>query len=208
MYLSTDVLLLADVFEAFRETAISNYHLDPTHYVSLPGYAWDAMLKKTKIKLDVVSDYDMYLMIERGIRGGVSMISKRHSKANNKYMKNYNSSKKSKYIMYLDANSLYGWAMTQYLPVGGFKWEKPDNFDETSIMMLGDCDEKGYIFEVDLEYPKKLHDLHNDYPLAVEKFKVSANMLSDHAKNILETIDSKHDETTEKLCGNFLNKEK
>ena len=209
IYLSTDVLLLADVFEAFRETAIINYHLDPTHYVSLPSFGFDASLKMTKIKLDVMSDYDMYLMIEQsGIRGGMSMISHRYSKANNKYMKDYDKSKESKYIMYLDANSLYGWAMTQYLPVGGFKWEKPDNFDETSIMMLGDCDEKGYIFEVDLEYPKKLHDLHNDYPLAVEKFKVSSNMLSNHAKNILEIIDSKHDETTEKLCGNFLNKEK
>ena len=110
--------------------------------------------------------------------------------------------------MYLDANSLYGWAMAQYLPVGGFKWEKPKKFDKTSIMMMGDCDERGYIFEVDLEYPAKLHDLHNDYPLAVEKFKVRSDMLSSHAKNILEKIDSKHDETTEKLCGNFLSKEK
>ena len=77
IYLATDVLLLADVFEAFRETAIDNYHLDPTHYVSLPGFAWDALLKMTNIKLDVISDYDMYLMIEAGIRGGMSMISKR-----------------------------------------------------------------------------------------------------------------------------------
>ena len=112
------------------------------------------------------------------------MISHRYSKANNKYMKDYDKSKESKYIMYLDANSLYGWAMTQYLPVGGFKWEKSNKFDETSIMMLDDCDDKGYIFEVDLEYPETLHDLQNDYPLAVEKLKVSTNMLSNHAKNI------------------------
>ena len=78
----------------------------------------------------------------------MSMISHRYSKANNKYMKDYNPPKESKYIMYLDANSLYGWAMSQYLPVGGFKWEKTDKFDQTSIMMLDDCDDKGYIFEV------------------------------------------------------------
>jgi hypothetical protein len=115
LYLTTDVLLLADVFEAFRDTAISNYHLDPTHYVSLPSFAWEALLKMTKIKLDVISDYDMYLMIESGIRGGMSMISRRHSKANNKYMKDYDSSKDSKYIMYLDANNLYGCSMFENL---------------------------------------------------------------------------------------------
>ena len=131
----------------------------------------------------------------------MSMISHRYSKANNKYMKDYDTSKESKYIMNLDANSLYGGGMSQCLPVDDFKWGKADNFDRTSIMMLGDYDPKGCIFEVDLEYPETLHDLHNDYPLAVEKFKVSTNMLSNHAKNILETIDSKHD-------GTFLNKEK
>ena len=127
-------MLLADVFEAFRETAIDNYHLDPTHYVSLPGFAWDAMLKMTKIKLDVISDYDMYLMIEAGIRGGMSMISKRYAKANNKYMKNYDPSKLSKSIMNLDANNLYGWAMIQYLATTGYKWENPDKLDQTLIM--------------------------------------------------------------------------
>ena len=124
IYLTTDVLLLTDVFEAFRDTAISSYQLDPTHYVSLPGYAWDAMLKMTQVKLDVISDYDMYLMIENGIRGGMSMISHRYSKANNNYMKDFDPSKESKYIMNLDANNLYGVPMTQYLPLNDFKWRK------------------------------------------------------------------------------------
>ena len=208
LYLATDVLLLTDVFEAFRDTAISNYHLDPTHYVSLPGFGWDALLKMTKIKLDVISDYDMYLMIESGIRGGMSMISHRHSMANNKYMKDYDASKDSKYIMYLDANNLYGWSMIQYLPTNNYKWEKPDKFDQTVIMMLGDCDDKGYIFEVDLEYPESLHDLHNDYPLAPESFKVDTNILSDHAKQILEMINSKHDNKCKKLTPTLLNKQK
>ena len=162
IYLATDVLLLADCFEAFRETAIENYKLDPTHYVSLPGFGWDALLKMTNIKLDVISDYDMYLMIESGIRGGMSMISHRHSKANNKYMKDYDEKEESKYIIYLDANNLYGWSMIQYLPTTDYKWEKSVKFDETVIKMLDDNGDKGYVFEVDLDYPESLHDTHND----------------------------------------------
>ena len=208
IYLATDVLLLADVFESFRETAIEHYKLDPTHYVSLPGFGWDALLKMTKVKLDVISDYDMYLMIESGIRGGMSMISHRHSKANNKYMKDYNPKEESKYIMYLDANNLYGWAMIQHLPTTDFKWEKPEKFDETVIKMLGDTDDRGYVFEVDLEYPEELHDLHNDYPLAPESFQVKTEMLSDCAKNILETIESKHSDKCKKLTPTLLSKTK
>ena len=208
IYLATDVLLLADVFESFRETAIEHYKLDPTHYVSLPGFGWDALLKMTKVKLDVISDYDMYLMVESGIRGGMSMISHRHSKANNKYMKDYNPKEESKYIMYLDANNLYGWAMIQHLPTTDFKFEKPEKFDRTSIMMLGDTDDRGYVFEVDLEYPEELHDLHNDYPLAPESFQVKTEMLSDCAKNILETIESKHSDKCKKLTPTLLSKTK
>jgi hypothetical protein len=162
----------------------------------------------TQIKLDVISDYDMYLMIESGIRGGMSMISHRYSKANNKYMKDYDPSKESKYIMYLDANNLYGWAMIQYLPKNNFRWEKVDKFDQTSIMMLDDHDDKGYIFEVDIEYPQELHDLHNDYPLAPESMQIDTNMLSDHAKKLLDIIESKHDDKNKKLTPTLLNKSK
>ena len=121
LYLKSDVLLLADVFQNFREYYINIYGLDPAHYVSLPGSSWDAMLKMTGIRLDLISDVDMQLFIERGMRGGVSYIAHRHAEANNKYMKNYNKSKESSYIMYLDANNLYGWAMSQKLPTGDFK---------------------------------------------------------------------------------------
>ena len=142
-------------------------------------------------------------MIESGIRGGMSIISKRYAKANNKYMKDYDTSEESKYIMYLDANNLYGWSMIQYLPTNNYKWEKADKFDQTSIMMLEDCADKGYIFEVDLEYPESLHDLHNDYPLAPESFQVNTDKLSDYAKNLLETIDSKHDNKCKKLTRHY-----
>ena len=96
--------------------------IDPCHYFSSPGFSWDAMLKMTEIKLDLISDIDMHLFIEKEMRGGISYISKRHSKANNKYTWSYDSSEESKFIMYLDANNLYSWAMSQYLPYSGFKW--------------------------------------------------------------------------------------
>ena len=162
LYNETDVLLLADVFENFRNICMENYKLDPAHYFTAPGLAWDACLKMTKVKLELLTDVDMLLMVEKGIRGGVSMISNRYSKANNKYMGDkFNPSEPSKYIQYLYANNLYGAAMSMKLPTCGFKWM---NDKELLAWRKIPC-----ILEVDLEYPNELHDLHNDYPLAPER---------------------------------------
>ena len=117
LYLKTDVLLLCDVFEKFINTCLNYYGLDPCHYFSSPGLAWDAMLKITGIELELVRDIDMYLFIERAMRGGISYIAKRYSKANNKYMKDYDNTTETIYIMYFDANNLYGSAMSIYLMV-------------------------------------------------------------------------------------------
>ena len=108
LYLKTDVLLLADVFEKFINTCLDYYGLDPSHYFGSPGLSWEAMLKRTKIELDLISDIDMHLLIEKGMRGGISYIAKRHSKTNNKYMQSYDAKKPGKFITYLDANNLYG----------------------------------------------------------------------------------------------------
>ena len=116
LYLKFDILLLADVFENFRSTCLQYYKLDPCHYVTSPGLSWDAMLKMTDIKLELMTDIDMFQFVEKGTRGGISYIANRYGEANNKYMKEYNKEKPSKYIMYLDANNLYGYAMSQYLP--------------------------------------------------------------------------------------------
>ena len=155
LYLKSDVLLLSDVFENFRNTCLHHYNLDPAHYYTSPGLAWDACLKETGQELQLLHDYDMLMMFERGIRGGISHIS------------------------YLDANNLYGWAMSQSLPTHGFKWMR-DLTKETVMDILekanhsmSNLGRKGYIFEVDLEYPHKLWKSHNDYPLAPEKMIVN-----------------------------------
>ena len=123
LYLKTDVLLLADVFENFRDVCIENYKLDPAWCYTAPGLAWDACLKKTEVRLELLNDVDMLLMIEKGIRGGVSIITKRYGKANNPYLgEDFDKNSPTKYISYLDANNLYGWAMSQPLPVGNFEW--------------------------------------------------------------------------------------
>ena len=178
LYLKSDVLLLADVFENFRKTCLHHYKLDPAHYYTSPGLAWDACLKTTGQKLELIHDYDMLMMIENGIRGGITHISKRYAEANNKYMKNYKYDKKSSFIQYLDANNLYGWAMSQNLPTHGLKWikditiEKVLDILEKANNSMTNHGSKGYIFEVDLEYPQHLWDKHNDYPLAPEKLVV------------------------------------
>ena len=164
LYLKTDVLLLADVFEKFRDVCIENYKLDPAWYYTSPGLAWNACLEKTEVRLELLNDVDMLLMIEKGIRGRVSTITKRHAEANNPYIKTYDSSSPNKYITYLDANNLYGWAMSQPLPTHGFEWMSEE---ELKNWRSHSC-----ILEVDLEYPKVLHDLHNDYPLAPERLKI------------------------------------
>ena len=164
LYLKTDVILLADVFENFRKIYNKNYNLDPAWYYTSPGLAWDAMLKNTEVELELLSDPNMYLMIENGIRGGISTITKRYAKANNPYMEDYNPKEETKYIIYLDANNLYGWAMSKPLPVRNFKWVDEKDFENWKNIRC--------ILEVDLECPEKLHDLHNEYPLAPERLKV------------------------------------
>ena len=166
LYLKSDVLLLADAFENFRDVCLTNYELDPAWYYTAPGLAWDAALKKTKVELELLTDREMLDLFEKGIRGGVSSIMHRYGKANNKYMtEDYNLAEHSKYLQYLDANNLYGWAMSKALPTKGFKW--------MTEAELKDWKKHSCILEVDLEYPKELHDLHNEYPLAPERVIVN-----------------------------------
>ncbi|KAL4088527.1 hypothetical protein QTP88_023621 [Uroleucon formosanum] len=168
LYNKIDVLLSTDIIENFRDISLKNYKLDPMWYYTTPGFAWDCMLRMTNIKLDLLTDIDQILIFESGIRGGLSQCSQRYSKANNKYMGDkFKKKEESIFLQYLDANNLYGWAMSKYLPTGDFKWV--DNVNNFDVMNISDKSCKGYILEVDLSYPKELHDIHSDFPLAPER---------------------------------------
>ena len=173
LYVQSDTLLLANVFNNFRDMCLKEYELDPAHFLSLPGLAWQACLKKTNIELELLTDYDMLLMVEEGIRGGICHSIHRYAKANNKYMKNHNNNEESSYIQYLDANNLYGWAMSKKLPVNGFKWTDNNIINEEFIKNYNQNDKKGYIFKVDIKYPKKLHDLHSDLSFLPERMEIN-----------------------------------
>ena len=144
------MLLLTDVFENFRKTCMQYYKLDPCHYFTSPGLSWNAMLKMTNIKLELMTDIDMFQFIEKGMHGGVSYIANRYGNANNKYMKEYDEKAPSKYIMYLYANNLYGWAMSQYLPTGNFKWMTDKEISKINLGKYKADGKKGLILEVDL----------------------------------------------------------
>ena len=222
VYCTGDNLQTADVFEKFIDVCLEKYKLDPSHYITAPSLANDAMLEMTGIKLELLTDPDMYMFFEDGIRGGNSMVTNRYSKANNPHMgmirgktpkkimeelrmrtkveeqfsikavckyfpdfseeemkdlkermrngEIFNTNETVKYIQYLDANNLYGWAMNQSLPVGDFKWLSEDNI---KYYMKNPSSIRSCTLEVDLEYSEELHDLHNDYPLAPENIEVN-----------------------------------
>ena len=180
-YLKTDVLLLCDVFEKFINVCFKDYKLDPCHYFSSSRFAWDAMLKMTGIKLEKINDIDMYLFLEKEMRGGVSYISKRYNKSN-----------ENTDIMYWDMNNLYGTVMSfDYLPYSDFKWFSKEEIKRLDLDSIPENSKIGYILEVDLEYCKELHDIHNDYPLCPKHISVNYEMLSNYCKNIVNKYNIK-----------------
>ncbi|KAK3750211.1 hypothetical protein RRG08_004434 [Elysia crispata] len=182
LYCRTDVLLLADVFENFRKTSQKQYGLDPAHYYTSPGLSWDALLKKTGVELELLTDYDQHLFIEKGMRGGISMVSKRHARANNPAVEGYDPEKPNSHILYLDANNLYGWAMSQPLPTGGFRWVEDCTALAGTIQDQPADGPEGFILE---EYPQELHDHHNAYPLAPERMVVQKEWMSEYQHGLL-----------------------
>ena len=189
--LKCDVLLLCDVFEKFINSCLKYYGLDPCHYFSSPGLAWDAMLKMSGVRLRLIDNVDIHLFIEKGMRGGISYIAKRYCRANNEVVKGYDESLEKSFICYWDVNNLYGAAMLEYLPYDEFEWLSDDEIYGINFNCVSAESDVGYILKVDLKYPKELHDLHNDYPLASEKLKVSKDMLSGYCLSIAEKYDVK-----------------
>ena len=165
------MVLLANVYEAFRDTCLKHYSLDPAHFYMAPRLAWKACLKRTGIKLELLADLDMLLMFERGIRGGITQAVRKYAAANNPYMGHkFDPNKDTIYLQYLDANNLYSWEMSPPLPAGGFRWVA---IEPNEISELATRTDKGYIQEVDVSYPRELHNPHNDLPFMCERMEIN-----------------------------------
>ena len=172
-YVQSDTLLLAVVFDNFRNKCIEIYELDSAHFLSAPGLAWQACLKKTGIRLELLTDIDMLLMVEKGTRGGICQAIHRYAKANNKYMKNYDKNITSSNLGYLDASNLYKWTMFQKLHVNCFEWlEDLSQFKEDFIKNYDENSDKECFLELDVKYLKKLFNLDRDLPFLPERKKI------------------------------------
>ena len=174
LYVQSDTTQLADTFEQFRTVCLKEYKLDPAYFCTTPGLAIEACLKLTHVKLELLADIDMVLMFEKGIRGGLSQAIQRYATANNKYMPNYNLKQISAYLMYVDANNLYGWTISKKLPIDSFKWnDNLEIFTSEFTKNYNEDSDTGYLLEVDTQYPKKLHEKHRDLPfLPIKKDKL------------------------------------
>ena len=173
MYVQSNTSLLADVFENFKNMCLKIYEFDPTHFLSAPGLAWQAALKKTKVKLDLLTDIDMLIMVEKGIRGGICHSIYQYAKTNDKYMKDYDKNKESLHFQYWNVNNLYGWAMSQKLSGNNFRWiEDASQFNEDFIKNYNEESDEGNFVEVDVQYLEKLRELYNDLPFLPERVNI------------------------------------
>ena len=206
LYLQIDTMILCDVFESFREKSLTNYKLDPVHYFSAPSLSFDAMLKMTGIKLELLPDLEMHGFIEKGIRGGVTNVVQRYAKANNSELSSFDRARPQSSIMYLDCNNLYGYAMMQFLPYKGFRWLSPKEIDNFDVQNVAVNSKLGYILQVDLQYPFELHDAHNMLPLAPEKMKIQYNDLSPFVRNVVDLLKIKVSDKILKLVPNLRDK--
>jgi len=184
-YLLSDVLLLTDVMENFRKTIMDEHQLNCLHFFTLPSLARASALKFTNVKLDLITDPDIYLMIENNMRGGISTISHRYAEANNPSVEGYDPTKPTSYITYFDANNLYGDAMSNPLPIGKFRLLAESETNTFDLLSIPPDNKTGYIVECDVTYPDHLHPLHSDYPLAPAHLTVDVEMLSPFAKQFI-----------------------
>ena len=203
LYLKSNVILFADFSRrCVWKMCMDSYGLDAAHYYTAPGMAWDVALKLTNVKLKLFDNEDMYTFIERSIHGGISQISKRFVKANNKDCRDYDPLKPITHLIYLDANYLYGWVMSQFLPTHRIRWLTQAEINDIIIKYSADDSAAGYIFEVDLTYPESLHPWHSDYPLAPERLTIDESMLS----SIQQKFPAHQNNASTKLAPNLYDK--
>ncbi|GFT07975.1 c2H2-type domain-containing protein, partial [Nephila pilipes] len=204
LYQYTDVLLLAEVFTNFRKLSLTNYELDPIHYISLSELTFDAGLKHCKIELKLLSHVNDYLFFESHMRGGICLVGKRFAQANNPYIADsYDRSIDHSYILALDCVNLYGYAMSMSLPFDHFAWMTPEEIQTFDIFRTTPDSPQGFILEVDLEIPSALHNEHNDLPMAAEHLNISYDMLSPYSKRLCDHFQLKNTLPAKKLTPNF-----
>ena len=201
LYAQADTAQLTDVFENFRSLCLKEYQLNPAYFVSTPSLSFEAMSKITEVKIELFTDINMKLMTEKGIRGGLTPVVKKHAIANNKYLPNYDKSKKNVVLQYLDANNLYGYCMKKTLPLNGYKWANVSIFTDDFIKDYDDKGDEGYLLEVDVEYPKELLSAYKDLPFLPERrfklhkefeHKVSKEIEKAH-KKVYKTFNITHE---------------
>uniref|UniRef100_U9URW3 Uncharacterized protein n=1 Tax=Rhizophagus irregularis (strain DAOM 181602 / DAOM 197198 / MUCL 43194) TaxID=747089 RepID=U9URW3_RHIID len=208
LYLKTDVLILADAFQNFRAVMIDAFELNPANYITLPSYAFDVAKKVTKVKLELFHEgqEDMHEFVQRIMRGGNSMAPRRIAKANFPGMKGYNKKRANKWLLYLDANNLYGWAMIQHLPIRGFRWL--DLKDLPNIRTISPTAKRGSAWEVKLKYPEKLHPSHSDFPLCPKRRIVTREELRPEQENMIKKLSQGKFAETEKLVATLETKDR
>ena len=213
VYVISDTCFLADVFERFRSFSLENFRLDPCCYVSGPGLSWEAMLLRTKSKVEIIPNSDMLSTIERGMRGGVTPIFYRQGQSNIPGRKEYDENKPEKHILLYDCLSLYGYTMTKLLPIGGYRWiEKEGGEEELKDFVLDEIMRKdvdgpvGYFIDCDITYPDELHFAHNEFPLCPEKRVVTEAELSPFQLGLMKKMKFKPDLKSEKLLPTLYDK--
>ena len=196
LYCLVDVCILADAFCKFQTIFMKEFGIDPANYYSLPSTAWSAALKYSKVELSLITNNEMYQFLEGAVRGGLSTGGdRRYIEANNPYCPNYKPEEERNFLVNLDANSLYSWALSKKLPVNNFKWVKKEDLkkiDENFIMKLGEDDPTGYFFEVDITFPEETHDKFNAYPPAPQRRVVNESELSPYQKRIRKKLGMKN----------------
>ncbi|GFR23278.1 c2H2-type domain-containing protein [Trichonephila clavata] len=202
LYQQLDVVLLAEVFTSFRQKCLLHYKLDPCHFITAADLTWNAGLKFTKVELELFTDINMYIWIENNIRGGICFVGKRYASANNPFIPKYNKYKEESYIIAVDANNLYGYAMSQPLPIGNFFWLSKEEVRNFDVSKLSSTDVIGYFLEVDIFYPASLHDLH-DFPLAADHLTITYDMLSPYQKKLIQIGNIHFPKKNRKLTPSF-----
>jgi hypothetical protein len=197
IYCLLDTLQLAEVVCNFRETIYNEFQLDCAHFMSTPQLAFDIMLKVTGVEIELIHDNDMVLMVESGLRGGVSYVATRHAAV----PPDYDPATTPGGLLYIDANNLYGYCMMSHLPLKDFKWMWKSDYDKIDWLAQREDQDVGYILEVDLEYPPELHDKHDSMPLCPEKYEIDADELSRYSTYCHTAIHGGKPYSASKLCG-------